>query len=62
MAEKKKQPKKEVVLEEGYQPIKKGHQPTQGNLDASNPPQGGSGVPSGPAANRGENKKANKSD
>jgi len=28
-----------------YQPLKKTYQPTQGKLDTSNPPQGGSGVP-----------------
>ena len=34
--------------ERGYQPYKKGHQPTQGTLDTSKPPQGGSGVPQKP--------------
>ncbi len=29
----------------GYQPITEGYQPTQGQLDSSKPPQGGSGVP-----------------
>ena len=33
-------------LNEGYVPFKKGHQPKEGNLDSSNPPLGGSGVPS----------------
>lgn len=37
---------KRVPLEEGYQPFKKGHQPCEGNLDSSNPPQGESGIPS----------------
>lgn len=29
----------------GYQPFRKGFSPTNGNLDSSNPPKGGSGVP-----------------
>ena len=32
----------------GHKPVKegyKGYQPVEGNLDSSNPPQGGSGVP-----------------
>jgi len=41
-----KQSQKKVPL--GFRPItiKKGYRPTQGNLDTSNPPRGGSGVPS----------------
>lgn len=41
MSEDKKQ-----IGKSGYQPIEKGYQPVQGVLDSSNPPQGGSGVPS----------------
>lgn len=40
------QDKEKKPIEEGYQPFKKGYQPTEGNLDTTNPPQGGSGVPS----------------
>lgn len=49
MSEDKKTSKKNLTIQdlrEGYQPLKKGLQTTQGNLDSSNPPQGGSGVPS----------------
>lgn len=28
---------------EGYQPLNKAYQPTEGNLNPSNPPRGGSG-------------------
>lgn len=35
-------------ISEGHQPIEKGYQPTQGNLDVTKPPQGGSGVPAKP--------------
>jgi len=37
-------------VDEGYKPTprKKGYQPSQGNLDTTNPPTGGSGVPSKP--------------
>ena len=42
----KKQAKQTIIAKSGYQPIKKGYQPIQGALDSSNPPQGGSGVPS----------------
>ena len=41
-------------FEYGEQPLsKKGYQPTSGNLDGSKPPQGGSGVPSGPISDTG---------
>ena len=50
MSEEGKQSKKEIPLKEGYKPIEKGYQPTQGNLDTSKPPQGGSGVASGSSA------------
>lgn len=43
MVENINQQKKEVGA--GYQPLEKGYRPTQGQLDASNPPQSGSGVP-----------------
>jgi len=35
-------------VQEGYKPIptRKGYRPSRGNLDTSNPPTGGSGVPS----------------
>lgn len=59
MSEVKEQPKKEVPLQEGHQPIKKGYQPTQGQLDISNPPQGGTGVPPSSSS---ENGKADKKD
>ena len=38
---------KPITVQEGYQPAIKGYQPLRadGNLDVSNPPQGGSGVP-----------------
>jgi hypothetical protein len=39
--------KKEKPLHKGHAPL--GHQPTQGNLDPSNPPQNGSGVPHKPS-------------
>lgn len=52
MSEEKKQIRKNI-------PLKKGYQPTQGNLDTSKPPKGGSGVPSGSSNNT---KKANKKD
>ena len=45
MAKEGKDSGKVVPLREGYQPEKRGYQPTQGNLEASNPPRGGSGVP-----------------
>lgn len=40
-----------------YQPLRDGHQPTKGNLDSSNPPQGGSGMPSTPSSDSGEKAK-----
>lgn len=36
---------KKKRFEGGYQPLEKGYKPIQGNLDSSNPPQNGSGVP-----------------
>jgi len=38
---------KPITVQGGYQPVIKGYQPlgVQGNLDVSNPPQGGSGIP-----------------
>ena len=39
---------------EGYRPQKKGYQPTEGNLDTSNPPNGGSGVPAKVQSNNGQ--------
>jgi hypothetical protein len=44
MSEEKKQSEKREPVEKGYKPLKDGYQPTEGNLDTSNPPQGGSGV------------------
>jgi len=44
MSEEKKQIGKKI-------PIKKGYQPTQGNLDTSKPPKGGSGVSSDSSSN-----------
>lgn len=45
MAKEKSPQAIKVPLVEGYQPVQKGHQPTQGKLDVSKPPAGGSGVP-----------------
>lgn len=57
MTEEKKEVEKKVPLKEGHRPVKKGYQPaggdfetagyrpTEGNLDTTNPPKGGSGVP-----------------
>jgi hypothetical protein len=45
MSEKKVKLEK-TRLTEGYQPGVKGYQAREGNFDDSNPPQGGSGVPS----------------
>jgi len=39
------QPDKGTQTKEGYKPIEKGYRPTQGDLDSSNPPKGGTGVP-----------------
>jgi len=47
---------KKGPIEEGYKPFKKGYQPTQGNLDTTNPPRGGSGVPAGPSRNDNDKK------
>lgn len=46
MLEDKKQQEKEIPFLEGYQPLKNNNQAIQGNIDASKPPKGGSGVPS----------------
>ena len=35
----------------GYQPVNEGYQPTQGSIDVSNPPKGGSVVPPLPPKN-----------
>ncbi|MFQ5636488.1 MAG: hypothetical protein ACE5IR_00655 [bacterium] len=42
MFEEKDQTNKKLVARD----IREGYQPTKGNLDSSNPPKGGSGVPS----------------
>ncbi|MFQ5675438.1 MAG: hypothetical protein ACE5G1_06030 [bacterium] len=42
MSKEKKQSKEKLVVRE----ITEGYQPTKGDLDSSNPPQGGSGLPS----------------
>ncbi len=60
MSGKKKQTGKKI-------PLKKGYQPTQGNLDTSKPPKGGSGVSSDSSSNtkkttKKTTKKANKKD
>jgi len=48
----------EVPFREGYQPLKKGYYPTEGSLDKTDPPQGGSGMPaSSPNESGGEGKK-----
>lgn len=47
---------KKEPIEEGYRPFKKGYQPTQGNLDTTDPPQGGSGVHSEPSKNDNDKK------
>ena len=48
-----KEPKLETA---GYKPITEGYQPTQGQLDSSKPPQGGSGVPNPKAVSSDGNK------
>ena len=52
--------KKKEKVEEGYQPNqrKKGYQPSTGDLDTANPPQGGSGVPEKPQTDK--DKQSNK--
>jgi len=55
MQKDKEQSTQSVPLREGYQPLKRGYQPEQGNLNPSNPPKGGSGVPSIPSNNDGKN-------
>jgi len=42
---------------EGYQPLKKGYYPTEGGLDRTNAPQGGSGMPSSSSNDSGEKAK-----
>jgi len=59
MSKEEKQIVKKVPLEEKNRHFEKGYQPTQGNLDSSNPPQGGSGVPSSSSS---DTKKNNKKD
>jgi hypothetical protein len=44
----KKNNNSRTSLREGYNPLKKGYSPNKGNLDASKPPQGGTGVPKKP--------------
>ena len=46
MSKDEKQTGNKILLVGGYQPIKKGNQTVDGALDSSDPPQGGSGVPS----------------
>lgn len=47
MSENKKQiGNKNAIVNDGYQPLEKGYQPSSGSLESSKPPQGGSGVPS----------------
>lgn len=55
MSEEKKQIGKKI-------PIRKGYQPTQGNLDTSKPPKGGSGVSSDSSSNTKKTKKVTKKD
>jgi len=58
MTKRKSNETKSTVFRDGYQPKdKRGYRPTQGNLDNSKPPQGGSGVPSKPPAGNDTNKK-----
>jgi len=53
--------KKQVVqIQEGFQPVKKGHQPIKGDLNTANPPQGGSGVPLKPSTSSDRDKKVDK--
>lgn len=51
MSEERNRPELEDRIRGGYSPEKRGYQPTEGNLDVSNPPQGGSGVPQTPSSN-----------
>jgi hypothetical protein len=57
MSNGKKQQGGKQPIKEGYRPFRKGYRPTQGNVDSSNPPQGGSGVPAKPSKNSGKTAK-----
>jgi|GEM_PF-3551209 hypothetical protein len=48
---------KSALFLEGYQPFKRGYQPKVSNLNPSNPPQGGSGVPPKSNGDKTESKK-----
>jgi hypothetical protein len=50
MVEERNRPEIEKWIRGGYSPERRGYQPTEGNLDVSNPPQGGSGVPQTPSS------------
>jgi len=52
----KRDTKKPELETGGYKPITEGYQPTQGQLDSSKPPQGGSGVPTGKIVPKSEKK------
>lgn len=54
--------KERKPMHEGYQPYKRGYQPTEGNLDSSNPPTGGSGVPPVIPIDTGKQDKIDKND
>ncbi len=55
--------KERKPIHEGYQSYsKRGYQPTQGNLDPSNPPTGGSGVPPVAHGSSGKQDNADKND
>ena len=60
MSEEKKQIEKKLTisdLREGYQPLKKNFQHNKGNLDPSNPPQGGTGLSSETTSDSSSNEK-----
>ena len=46
-------------IEKGYQPQKRGYQPSQGKLDLTKPPEGGSGVPPKNQSEQGNKSKQN---
>ena len=61
MSEEKKESEDKIRIKGGYSPEERGYKPaqnahefgyqsTQGNIDVSNPPQGGSGVPQNPSS------------
>ena len=54
MSDKETKTENRQPIQEGYQPLKKGYQPDKGNLDTSNPPQSGSGVPSKDSSSGGD--------